>query len=59
MMTANDEFAVIFIKSHASDITFKTVFEASCRLTCLSIPNIDRPLTSNVELKSNFREKST
>jgi hypothetical protein len=48
---------MLSIKSHISDVTFETVFEASGGFTSFSIPDINRLFSCDVEFESNVREK--
>lgn len=55
-MTANNQFTVLLIKCHACDITLKAVFEASCRLSFLGVPDIYGSFAGDVEFESQLRE---
>jgi hypothetical protein len=58
-MVSHYKLPMTLIKVHASYIAIKNVFEDPHRFSCLGIPNLDRSLTSNVELKSDRRKQST
>ena len=50
----DDQLPVIFIELHVRDVCFvifEHIFENSYRLTCLCIPNFDRPLPSYINFE--------
>ena len=57
-MTSDYELSVFLVKSHGSDVTINTIFEASSRLSVLCVPNVNLSSSCDIELKPDVREKS-